>query len=127
MRLSGILQHNIALPMYGLPSTALLSMNPLLMMPMLPAPLALQGQQSYNLDMNLLMAQANHASFVQQLNLQRARHLLQQQSFDNLNALTSGPPVGQPFDQLMGASLGPLQQPASASRRAANVFPCCPW
>ena len=127
MRLSGILQHNIALPMYGLPSTALLSMNPLLMMPMLPAPLALQGQQIYNLDMNLLMAQANHASFVQQLNLQRARHLLQQQSFDNLNALTSGPPVGQPFDQLMDAPLGLLQQPASASRRAANVFPCCPW
>ena len=113
--------------MYGLPQTALVSMNPLLVMPMLPAHLALQGQQSYNLDMSLLMAQANHASFVQQLNLQRARHLLQQQSFDNLNALTSGPPVGQAFDQLMGVPLGPLQQPTSASRRLANVFPSCPW
>lgn len=115
-QLSGILQRNIALPMYGLPQTALVSMNPLLMMPMLPAHSALQGQQSYNLDMSLLMAQANHASFVQQLNLQRARHLLQQQSFDNLNALTSGPPVGQAFDQLMGVPLGPLQQPTSAFR-----------
>ena len=126
-QLSGILQRNIALPMYGLPQTALVSMNPLLMMPMLPAHLALQGQQIYNLDMSLLMAQANHASFVQQLNLQRARHLLQQQSFDNLNALTSGPPVGQAFDQLMGVPLGPLQQPTNASRRDANVFPSCPW
>jgi len=126
-QLSGILQRNIALPMYGLPHSALVSMNPLLMMPMLPAHLALQGQQIYNLDMSLLMAQANHASFVQQLNLQRARHLLQQQSFDNLNALTSGPPVGQAFDQLMGVPLGPLQQPTSASRRLANVFPSCPW
>ena len=64
------------------------------------------------------MTQANHgdASFVQQLNLQRARHLLQQQSFDNLNALTSGPPVGQAFDQVMGVPLGPLQQPTSAFR-----------
>ena len=41
-QLSGILQRNIALPMYGLPQTALVSMNPLLMMPMLPAHLALQ-------------------------------------------------------------------------------------
>ncbi len=105
--------------MYGLPQTALVSMNPLLMMPVLPAHLALQGQQSYNLDMSLLMAQANHASFVQQLNLQRARHLLQQQSFDNLNALTSGPPVGQAFDQRMGVPLGPLQQPTSASSSRA--------
>ena len=126
-QLSGILQRNIALPMYGLPQTALVRMNPLLMMLMLPAHSALQGQQSYNLDMSLLMAQANHASFVQQLNLQRARHSLQQQFFDNLNALTSGPPVGQAFDQLMGVPLGPLQQPTNASRRDANVFPSCPW
>jgi len=126
-QLSAILQRNIALPMYGLPQTALVSMNPLLMMPVLPAHLALQGQQSCNLDMSLLMAQANHASFVQQLNLQRARHLLQQRSFDNLNALTSGPPVGQAFDQLMGVPLGPLQQLTNASRRDANVFPSCPW
>jgi hypothetical protein len=33
-----------------------------------------------------------------------------------LNALTSGPPVGQAFDQLMGVPLGPLQQPTSAFR-----------
>lgn len=111
-QLSGILQRNIALPMYGLPQTALVRMNPLLMMLMLPAHSALQGQQSYNLDMSLLMAQANHASFVQQLNLQRARHSLQQQFFDNLNALTSGPPVGQAFDQRMGVPLGS----ASSSR-----------
>ena len=76
-QLSGILQRNIALPMYGLPQTALLSMNPLLMIPMLPAHLALQGQQSDNLD--LLMAEPNHTSVVQQLNVQRARRLLQQQ------------------------------------------------
>ena len=63
--------------MYGLPQTALLSMNPLLMIPMLPAHLALQGQQSDNLD--LLMAEPNHTSVVQQLNVQRARRLLQQQ------------------------------------------------
>ena len=69
------------------------------MMPMLPAHSALQGQQSYNLDMSLLMAQANHASFVQQLNLQRARHLLQQQSFDNLNAGTRLPSGSRPIAQ----------------------------
>ena len=68
-------------------------MNPLLVMPMLPAHLALQGQQIYNLDMSLLMAQANHASFVQQLNLQRARQLLQQRSFGSILLVVLLPPL----------------------------------
>ena len=121
-QLSGILQRNIALPMYGLPQTALVRMNPLLMMLMLHAHSALQGQQSYNLDMSLLMAQANHASFVQQLNLQRARHLLQQQSFDNLNALTCRAPVHQLLCTLLGQPQLSAYYSSGAFRIAAHAL-----
>ena len=62
-QLSRILQRNIGLTMYGLPQTALVSMNPLLMMLMLPAHSALQGQQSYNLDMSLYIVHSDQSQF----------------------------------------------------------------
>ena len=119
MQLNQMLQSRLALAGFGLPSAA--AFNPMLMTSLLPVPLAVQAQQSF--DLNLLLARANFASLSQQQALQQARYLLQQQPLAPLTVLAPGPSLGplldQRFVQLPGQQ---QQQPSSASQLAANAF-----
>lgn len=121
MQLNHMLQSRLALAGFGLPSAA--AFNPMLMTSLLPVPLAMQAQQSF--DLNLLLARANFASLSQQQALQQARYLLQQQPqpLAPLTVLAPGPSLGPLLDQRFVQLPGQQpQQPSSASQLAANAF-----
>ena len=108
-------------PFYALPSAA--SIHAMPMMPMLPVPLATQGQHTFNLGMHVLAARANYASLAQQHNFRHAQYLQRQRSFGTMNALASGSMPGQPFGHLLGLPpFGQLQLATIASQLAANDF-----
>ena len=119
MQLNHMLQSRLALAGFGLPSAA--AFNPMLMTSLLPVPLAMQAQQSF--DLNLLLARANFASLSQQQALQQARYLLQQQPLAPLTVLAPGPSLGPLLDQRFVPLPGQQpQQTSSASQLAANAF-----
>ena len=119
MQLNQMLQSRLPLAGFGLPSAA--PLNPMLMTSLLPVPLAMQAQESFNL--NLLLARAHYASLSQQQALQQARYLLQQQPLAPLTVLAPGPSLGLLLGQRFAQPPGQqLQQPTSASQLAANAF-----
>ena len=119
MQLNQMLQSRLPLAGFGLPSAA--PLNPVLMTSLLPVPLAMQAQESFNL--NLLLARAHYASLSQQQALQQARYLLQQQPLAPLTVLAPGPSLGLLLGQRFAQPPGQqLQQPTSASQLAANAF-----
>jgi hypothetical protein len=119
IQLNQMLQSRLPLASFGLLSAA--PLNPMLMTPLLPVPLAMQAQESFNL--NLLLARAHYASLSQQQALQQARYLLQQQPLAPLTVLAPGPSLGLLLGQRFAQPPGQqLQQPTSASQLAANAF-----
>ena len=118
MQFNHMMRPHIPFAGYGLPSAA--SLNPLLPMPLLHAPLDIQSQPSFNL--HLMLARANYASLAQQQSLQQARYLLQPPPLGPFHVLAPGltpsPLLGQPLVQ----PLGQLQLPACASHLLANSF-----
>jgi hypothetical protein len=112
MRFNEIAQPHIPFAGFGLPSA--LPLSPLLPTPLLPAPLDIQAQPSFNL--HLMLARANYASLAQQQSLQHARYLL-----GPFNVLAPGLSFS-PFPFHSHELLGHLQLPISALQLTANAF-----